>query len=341
MARSDSTDPSPAVPRVRREGFSYVSHLEERLKELTAEHGKTFQTTFYDIFRTAESQPCELPELPYDNPEITFAYLPEVILSNFYMNTNLNQCKVDATPFLTTLLALLTADPSNEAVRMRLCFLLFASNGPMPGMTWLHTIWCAMRAELKGNGFLQHTFEKAKKFLHHPDVREAQATVISDILGFEVPAEALPSPPDICLVSTRDEIRGWPGIRKCYINVRAFLINLSLAPDVVLADACTVVAHIATHCYLRDLHGDFGVMGASLEAGRMTEAKLFGGVQPDWLDTIDARSIDLKAVDEFNSAAFSSEQKQPLPKIAFGPYSVRVSPKMGIDYFRRGEGSIY
>jgi len=339
---NSETEQATSNEAFRKKPFSFVSHFRTKLIELLElEDDDHPQTTFCEVFRDSDTQHFELPQLPYNNWELAFRNIPEVILYNFYSNPNLNQCRVDVRPFLSSLLQILTSDTSIKVNRMRLCFLLFASNGPLPGMTWLHTIWCAMRAEMKGNGFLQHTFEKAAKFLKHPQVRAIQAKVISQLLQTEVDADDLPNPPEICLVSTRDEIRGWPGIRKCYINVRAFLINLSLAADVVLADACTVVANIATHCYLRDIHGDFGIMAATLDAGRMTEAELFGGVQPDWLDTIDAGSIDMKKVDEFTSAAFSMPQKKPLPKISFGPYSIRISPKMGIDYFRRGEGSVY
>lgn len=37
----------------------------------------------------------------------------------------------------------------------------------------------------------------------------------------------------------------------------------------------------------------------------MVEMRLFGGVQPDWMDAVDSRSLTLKSVLTFEAAVFA------------------------------------
>lgn len=171
--------------------------------------------------------------------------MPEVILRNFALNDTLSKHKVDCDPFLKEIEALFKSDPYNEINRMRLCFIFHASSvrfsclaarhsprqAPLPAHQWFHIIWCGLNAEIKNSGFLQHIFDKAAKFLRNSQVREAQVAIINSLLDDpekQVTLETLPPPPEIVVVALREEIRGWPGIKRFYINVRAFLNGLVL-----------------------------------------------------------------------------------------------------------------
>lgn len=75
--------------------------------------------------------------------------------------------------------------------------------------------------------------------------------------------------------------------------------------------------------------------GHSLDAGRLCEMRLFGGVQPDWMDAIDSRALTLRAYQDFERAVFNPKGAQAIPSFTFGRYSVRNAPALAIDYLRR------
>jgi len=168
--------------------------------------------------------------------------MPEAILRAFAANPTLNRIRIDCDPFMKELAELFKSDSYNEIVRMKLCFLYFAATvpesvasfAPYSAQTanvnpedWLHMIWCSLRAEIKGSGFLQHLLDKAAKILKHPEVRKVQVDVINTVLDREIVSiDGLPPPPEITVVSIREDVRAWPGLRRIYINVRAFLNGL-------------------------------------------------------------------------------------------------------------------
>ena len=92
----------------------------------------------------------------------------------------------------------------------------------------------------------QQLTAKIDQFLNHHHVKEALESVVFKITGQKISHSQIKSIP-VVFVNVGENIRGWAGINKVYINATHFLPHEKRPEAILVMDVCTVIGHELAH----------------------------------------------------------------------------------------------